>query len=129
MSEHELSEANRLRTVRLRPYRKDCGPTFTLETFDCGYCYRIQRDKIGYRLRQHDHGRTVVLFEGSDIGNSPMYCIDSDRTVAAVLVLLTLKPGDTDSEYFEHYTAAQLEFCDTHAEALELESIRRFGEY
>lgn len=57
-----------------------------------------------------------------------MIAIDSDRALAALLGFLTLRPGDTDDEYFEHYTAVQREYCAQHAETLACEAITRFGE-
>ena len=41
---------------------------------------------------------------------------------------LTLRPGDTDPEYFENYTQEQKEFADQHAEALAVAVMDRFGE-
>jgi len=46
--------------------------------------------------------------------------IDSDASIGALLGFLTLRPGDTDAEYFENYTDRQREFCDTDAEALSI---------
>jgi hypothetical protein len=71
-------------------------------------------------------GRTVTLFEGADFCCSPMDAIDSDATVAAILGFLTLRPGDTDAEYFDDYTDAQREYCTQHAEALSCEAMNRF---
>jgi len=41
---------------------------------------------------------------------------------------LTLRPGDTDDEYFAAYTEAQRAYCGQHAEALHCEVLARFGE-
>lgn len=49
-----------------------------------------------------------VLFAGDDYGVAPSDAIDSDAALLGLLAWLTLKDGDTDSEYFEKYTAAQL---------------------
>jgi hypothetical protein len=54
--------------------------------------------------------------------------IDSDQCVRAILGFLTLRPGDTDAEYFENYNQEQLDFCAQHAEALSYEALTRFGE-
>jgi hypothetical protein len=62
------------------------------------------------RYRFEDaHG--AVLFEGADFGASPAHAIDSDATLLALLSFLTLKPGDTDSDYFADYTPAQMEWA------------------
>lgn len=84
---------------------------------------------IGYELRQHTPGaKPVTIFQGEDFSGSPMNADDADETVAALLGFLTLRPGDTDADYFENYTPAQLDFCAQHAEALSLEALTRFGE-
>jgi hypothetical protein len=118
-----------LRTVRFRPYRKGMGPTFTLETFHVGrYDDHFGRERLAYILKQHENGKTKVLFEGDDFGCSPMHSIDGDKAIASLMGFLTLKPGDTDEEYFERYTPEQMEFCQAHGEALEMEVMHRFGE-
>src|SRR6267154_2186459 len=103
-------DPNLLRTIRLRPYRKGHGPTFTLRTWDTGDAnhghYRLR-----YELRQHEHDngsglalptrytktRTTVLFAGADFGCSPLHAIDSDENTIGLLHFLTLRPGDTDA--------------------------------
>lgn len=116
-----------IRRVRLAPYRKDMGPRFALTLLDTG---RIVGGKcqLGYRLNQIGNGRAETVFEGEDFCCSPLYAIDSDEAVYGLLGFLTLRPGDTDSEYFEDYTPRQLEFCEEHAEALSCEVEYRFGE-
>ncbi len=113
-----------LRVIRFRPYRKGMGPTFRLTTWDTNRTGFGGKYLIGYRLSM---GRTV-LFEGEDFGCSPMHAIDSDEAVKGIMGFLTLRPGDTDAEYFRDYTPAQLDYCAHHAEALSCEVMNRFGE-
>ena len=120
---HEL-----IRTVRLRPYRRGIGPTFTLRVFDTGRRIARGTSDLAYELRQHDGKATCVLFAGDGFSSSPMYADDSDKTIAALLGFLTLRPGDTDAEYFEKYTHEQMEYCTQHAETLACEAMNRFGE-
>jgi hypothetical protein len=162
--------------VRLAPYLKGKGPTFTLRIWDDLPSDPQGRFQVAYELRQHagseyvvqqhtgSHGwedvtcesdpkeararlreyrdnqpeyparvverrPTRVLFAGDDIHLSAGTCTDSDRAVAEVLGWLTLKPGDTDEEFFKDYTAEQLDFARTHAETLGIHSTDRFGEY
>lgn len=63
------------------------------------------------------------VFVGSDFAGSPIHADDSDETLRGLLGFLTLRPGDTDSEYFEGYTADQLDFAETEAEYLALWSL------
>lgn len=71
---------------------------------------------IGYKL--WDNGK--LIFTGEDFAGSPMHADDSDEIVASVLGFLSLKPGDTDQEYFDRYTPEQLEWCEQRADELSL---------
>ena len=124
----KTTDQNHLRTVRFTPYLSGMGPRFTLQTWDTGQTIMDGKNRLAYRLSSHEDGNTDVLFDGSDFGCSPCHAIDSDDTCAGIMGFLTLRPGDTDPEYFEDYTEAQLEYADQHAETLGWESICRFGE-
>jgi hypothetical protein len=119
-----------IRSVRLHPYRVGLGPSFRLYLYDTDRPSGryAMRNLLAYELRQHEHGKTTVLFSGEDFSPSCMHADDSDETIAALLGFLTLRPGDTDSEYFEHYTDEQRQFCAQHAETLACEAIACFGE-
>lgn len=115
-----MSELTLARTVRFTPYRRGAGPSFTLRTFWTGGIDSAGRNRIGYRLVSE--GR--VLFEGADFHG---HCdADSNEAVEGIMGFLTLKPGDTDKEYFARYTPEQRAYCDAHAEALSYEVMRRF---
>ncbi len=122
------SDEDVLRRVRLTPYKKGAGPTFTLVMYATSRRDWRDQTRIGYRLTMRERGKTVVLFAGEDFSGSPLRSDDSDETVAALLGFLTLRPGDTDADYFAKYTDAQKAFCDAHAETLGAEAITRFGE-
>jgi hypothetical protein len=131
-----------LRRCVFSPYRKGMGPTFGLTTWDAGeredgsLSGRFSRRQyLGYRLTMRapgPRGKAVCLFEGEDFGMPaiPMQgdSIDGDNTIRGIMGFLTLKPGDTDDEYFERYTPEQLAYTEQHAEALRLEVMNRFGE-
>ena len=110
-----------LRRCTFRPYRSGYGPTFHLTTWDsCKPQQRYYglRETIGYRLTMREGRVTTVLFEAEDFGPSPMHAIDSDASVRALMGFLTLRPGDTDADYFDAYTDTQRRFCELHAESL-----------
>lgn len=113
-----------LRRCRFSPYRKGAGPRFDLLTWDTGRLDARGQTVIGYRLSSGG----AVIFEGEDFAGSPMHSDDSDGCVRSLMTFLTLRPGDTDADYFDGYTDAQFAFCDHHAEALSSEVMRRFGE-
>lgn len=116
-----------IRVCIFRPYRKGHGPSFTLQVYDTFRTDHYGKSVLGYQLRQSDqNGRT--LFTGEDFACSPMHAIDSDDCIASLMGFLTLRPGDTDQEYFDSYTAAQLEYTSNHAESLGCEVTARFGE-
>lgn len=107
-----------MRRVILRPYTEESGqPYFILTLWDV--IYSNGRDRIHYTLEQVNADRSrVTLFEGKDFGSSPMHSVDGNDSIAALMSFLTLRRGDTDAEYFDDYTRDQLEFSETHAEAL-----------
>ena len=70
----------------------------------------MARTRIGYEFRDPSG---AVLFHGDDFGPSPMHADDSDATLRALLGFLTLRPGDTDREYFAHYTPRQRAFAES----------------
>lgn len=84
---------------------------FRLSLYDCGKREggAFGRAYLSYRLS--DNGRTI--FTGNDFGCSPCHAIDSMQTVYSLLSFLSLRPGDTDREYFDGYTPEQLEWRDS----------------
>jgi hypothetical protein len=75
----------------------------------------LERSRLGYEMRAPNG---TVLFEGDQFRPSPLHADDSDETLYALLAFLTLRPGDTDAEYFADYTAAQMAFAEGDAEQL-----------
>ncbi len=73
------------------------------------------RSYLGYRFGKVGE---APLFTGEDFGVSPMDADDSDGACRCLLGFLTLRPGDTDPEYFEKYTDEQRAFASDHAEEL-----------
>ncbi len=96
------------------------GRVWRLTTWDTGRQDRRGQAYIGYRLVSPDG---PVIFEGEDFAGSPMNADDSDDTLRALLGFLTLKPGDTDSEYFADYTPEQRAF----SESYECEAMAVYG--
>ena len=113
-----------VRRVRLSPYRKGAGPTFTLTLSATNRTDWRGQTILAYRLSE---GRRII-FEGDDFTGSPLDTDDSDETIAALMTFLTLRPGDTDAEYFSSYTDAQREFASEHAEILSWYCATRFEE-
>lgn len=82
---------------------------FTLRIWDTFTRDWRGQTKLAYELKD---GRKVI-FSGDDISPSSMYAIDSLDTVSAMLGFLTLKPSDTDREYFSKYTSEQMAWCES----------------
>ena len=91
----------------LRHVQLDTG--HELRTWDTGKL-SAGRTCVGYELRDAAGG---VLFAGDDFRPSPLHADDSDDVLRALLGFLTLRPGDTDADYFADYSAAQLEFAES----------------
>ena len=68
-----------------------------------------ERAKVAYRLTRLSDNKSI--FEGEDFSPSPQHSVDGIEAVCGLLGFLTLKPGDTDQEYFDDYTPEQLEWC------------------
>lgn len=58
------------------------------------------------------------LFEGDDF--SPGASMDDIMATMNLLGFLSLRPGDTDAEYFNKYTDAQLDFADAYGEIVSM---------
>jgi hypothetical protein len=87
---------------------------FLLKLWDTHRSDRYGKTILAYKL--FDNGR--LIFKGDDFHCSPLHALDSNATVAGLLAFLSLKPGDTDSEWFEAYSPAQLTWCRIRAEEL-----------
>lgn len=53
--------------------------------------------------------------------------IDGDDAKEGVLHSLSMKPGDTDADFFEGWTEAQIAFGETYGETIALISEERYG--
>ena len=82
---------------------------FRLELYDTGEVDGYGKWVLAYRL--FDNGNLV--FEGHDFHCPPLYAVDSDWTVSGLLAFLSLRPGDTDSEYFDGYSPEQLGWVES----------------
>lgn len=100
-----------LRHIALDGYQLKLYDSTTADNRDNG------RNNLAYEFIAPDGS---ILFAGEDFGSSPMDAIDSDNTLRSLLSFLTLRPGDTDAEYFENYTPQQMAFAQGDAEYLSL---------
>jgi hypothetical protein len=89
---------------------------YRLLTWDTNRRYETGQSKIGYAF--YEPGQDTPLFVGDDMGVAPSDPIDSDGALRGTMSFLTLKPGDTDSDYFDSYTPDQMDFAQTEAEEL-----------
>jgi hypothetical protein len=100
------------------------GGKYSLWTWDTGRHDSRGQPYIRYAFSRNRRD----LFTGDDFAGSPLEAIDSDGCVAALLGFLTLRPGNTDRDYFVNYTPEQMEFAESgDAEYLQSEVDRRFG--
>jgi len=106
------SSLEHIRNFKRGPYR--------LELFDLQRRGHDGKWCLAYRLSLDIGNEENIIFAGADFRCSPLDAVDSDATVAGLLTFLALRPGDTDREYFEDYTPAQLDFADHYGEELSL---------
>jgi hypothetical protein len=94
---------------KVRTWRLD---GFTLELWDThvptgsGY---LAHTLLAYRFSD----RGTVVFAGDRFAPPSGVCVDSDECVAAVLFWFTLKPGDTEGEFFESYSPLQMSWVES----------------
>jgi hypothetical protein len=111
----------------LRTWRED---GFRLDLWDTGRTDSIGKTLLRYALfdeewqRIDPPERRGLIFEGEDFAVGMSTPIDSDAAVGSLLGFLSLRPGDVESEYFEGYTASQIEWRDARAEELSFAALR-----
>ena len=90
------------------PRSEFCAQRYELHTYDTG-----RRDNRGQTVIGYTFGPCGApsIFSGEDFAGSPMDADDSDETLRNLLGFLTLRPGDTDAEYFATYNARQLDWA------------------
>lgn len=121
-----MYKAERVRTVVFAPYRKGCGPKFRLVLWDENMTDSRGAWITGAELFEVGNREALFSWRGK-AGYSDWNAVDSDKRVQGIMGFLTLKPGDTDDEYFANYTPRQHEFCQQHAETLDCDMHDRFG--
>lgn len=79
------------------------GPNYVLTMTEGPFHHG--RDRVAYTF-----GRVgePPIFTGDDFGPSPMDDPLGYRSALSLMTFLTLRPGDTDRDYFDAYTPAQL---------------------
>jgi hypothetical protein len=58
------------------------------------------------------------LFVANDVSIGARQCIDSKETLRDLVFWLTVRPGDTNDEFFEEYTDYQRQWAIDHADEL-----------
>lgn len=98
----------------LRVWRFD---DFELRLYEINQLHTDEKPQLGYEFFDRSYGLSPI-FSGTDFRPSPLHAVDSDATAAALLSFLSLRPGDTDADYFAGYTPRQLDWRDARAEEL-----------
>lgn len=123
-NEHSAAEriaAHDPQVVTLEHLRTWAEDGYRLELFDTHRTDSDGKSILSYALHDEQYeSDPEPVFIGADFHCSPLHAIDSDATVASLLGFLSLRPGDTDSEYFETYSPEQLNWAGARAEYLGL---------
>ncbi len=93
--------------------------SFRLELYDTGRTDRRGGSRLAYRFSDSRMGAEPI-FVGDDFFASPIDAIDGAATIAAVLVFLSLRPGDAGAEALAGYSERQTEWMELYAEDLGL---------
>jgi hypothetical protein len=102
----------------LRHIKIDISDTFfTLKIWETNKRADTGQELLRYEFADENGN---IIFNGEDYGCSPMDAIDSDDSLRGLLGYISLRPGDTDAEYFDNYTPEQMEFAETYGEELSL---------
>lgn len=107
----------------MRTWSKD---GFLVELFETGFTdyERYGHTYVAYRFYDVDYafetGNADPIFAGTDYGIPSGQTIDGDHAVRGILGFLSIRPGDTDAEFFDGYTERQLAWVDARAEELNL---------
>jgi hypothetical protein len=96
------------------PIRTWAEEGFRMEMLSTGSFDNRGVEYVAYEFYHHDE----LIFEGNDYSPSPLHDPADDDSVAGLLGFLSLKPGDTDREWFESYTPRQLAWCQEHGDHL-----------
>lgn len=132
----------KLRTVPLRDdpshlfslrVRLDENMTLVVHAFEGSFQTpnHTRIDVAAYLVRRNSGKSTrQTLWERGETwcGIPAHQSIDGDDAKECVLSLLAMKPGDTDSTYFEGWTEDQLAFAQAHGETVSMAKQERFGD-
>jgi len=83
--------------------------------FLCAIGKPVVREEFGlsrYDLSYDFYYKGKLLFSGNSFSPSPLHSCDTKEALADIVGWLSLKPGDTDAEYFDDYTEEQLRFAE-----------------
>jgi len=115
--------------VRVARFRYASEGVATLILWDGNGRDDAGRYRIEFRLLWERVGQPIeTIF---DVADGPFHghvSVDGDKAVVGVMGFLTLRPGDTDADYFDKYTTAQFNWAETYAETISIEVMDRFGE-
>lgn len=73
------------------------------------YLTYLGGEKVKYDVYLNDR----ILFAGDDFRPSPLHNQDDLESIISLFGFITLKPGDTDSEYFDNYNEMQLAWANS----------------
>lgn len=113
--------------LRIRLYRS-VGPTQSPVCTITAYDDLVpQWDSAGrVRLTVEVRHDGVVVFPKGQLTCALHGLSDGIAAKELVMALVAMKPGDTDRDHFADYTPDQLEWCEAHGEAIDMERMARY---
>ena len=114
-------------------FKLDSNTTLIAHAFDGGFQdpnhTRIDVAATLVKTRGEIVTRSTLWVRGDTWCGIPQHkTVDGDDAKECVTTLLAMKPGDTDSDYFEGWTEEQLCFAERYGEELRVIALDRYGE-
>lgn len=87
--------------------------------------------RTGYTLEVKVGGKVLFPRDNGPLWGefSPLHSIDGPEAREHCLNHLALRPGDTDADFFESYTADQLAFVEAHSDDITIVKFDRYQDY
>lgn len=115
---------NRAFTLRVR-LRTD-EPMIIIHAYDGPHVHPAGRSRLDLEVRQG--GRTIFARGDLWITIPGFWATDGAKAKEAALSCVAMRPGDTDPDYFAHYSDEQLDWARANGEALSCEGENRYGD-
>ena len=119
-----------VRTLHVKPYIPGL-PWFRVEIYDPNEWDSRGAPVVWWRLYKHQKGhKPVLVFDGLEEPHkwrcAGWFSVDGDEAAECVLNSASIRPSDTDREFFDGYSPEQLAFAEEYGESIGMVNWDRF---